>query len=116
MYAILFLFLLFLLFLSVRRMTRSLSRVFHHATGSQKHAVRLLSFLFLPGVIVHEVSHALVAHLLFVPVGKMEFLPVIDEDKVKLGSVQIGKADPLRRLFIGIAPVVLGLGVLLALF
>jgi hypothetical protein len=48
-----------------------------------------------------------------VPVGEFSIFPEITEEGVKLGSVKIGKTDPLRRFIIGLAPVILGLGLLL---
>jgi hypothetical protein len=37
------------------------------------------------------------------------------EDRVKLGSVQIGLTDPFRRAIIGIAPVIVGAGILIGI-
>ena len=75
--------------------------------------VNLISFLFLPGIIIHELSHFLVASLLFVPVGDIEFMPQVTDGELKLGSVSIGKTDPIRRFLIGVAPIVFGLSVVL---
>ncbi len=72
-------------------------------------SISLLSFLFLPGVIVHELSHFLTAVILFVRVGDMEFAPKKSESGLKLGSVEIAKTDPIRRAIIGFAPVFAGL-------
>lgn len=72
--------------------------------------------LSLPGVIVHELSHLLVANMLFVHTGEVEFFPQIQRDHVKLGSVAIAKTDPLRRFAIGVAPLVVGLGIIFSLF
>ena len=74
-------------------------------------SVNLLFFIFLPGIIIHEFSHLLVAVMLFVPVGNMEFAPKRNGNTVKLGSVEIGRADPIRRSLIGLAPVLAGLTV-----
>ena len=82
-------------------------------TRSQTVTIHLLSFLFLPGVIIHELAHMFVASLLFVRVGEIEFFPQIKEDGVKLGSVAIGQTDPVRRTLIGIAPVLVGLAVII---
>ena len=72
-------------------------------------SINFLSFLFLPGVIIHELSHCLAAVILFVPVGDMEFTPKISSNGLKLGSVEIAKTDPIRRSIIGFAPVFVGL-------
>lgn len=71
--------------------------------------IHVLSFLFLPGVIVHEIAHLIMAAILFVKVGEIEFTPKVSENGLKLGSVEIGKTDPIRRSIIGFAPVFAGL-------
>jgi hypothetical protein len=67
-----------------------------------------MSVIFLPGVIIHELSHLLTAIILFVRVGDMEFMPKREGDGLKLGSVEIARTDPLRRSLIGFAPVFVG--------
>ena len=88
------------LFLLSRIMSKTLSKFI---------SINFLSFLFLPGVIIHELSHLLTAVILFVPVGNMEFTPKKNTNGVKLGSIEIAKTDPIRRSIIGFAPVFLGL-------
>lgn len=85
-------------------------------TKSQKSAIWILSILFLPGVIIHELAHLFTAGILFVPTGEIEFLPQIREGSVKLGSVSIAKTDIIRRFLIGVAPIIVGLSLLLAVF
>ena len=75
----------------------------------------ILALLFFPGVLIHELAHFLMASVLLVPTGEIEFIPQIMEDRVKLGSVQIGRTDPFRRAIIGIAPVIVGAGALLGI-
>lgn len=78
-------------------------------------SISFLSFLFLPGVIIHELSHLLVAVILFVPVGNMEFTPKKSANGLKLGSVEIAKTDPIRRSIIGFAPVLMGLMIIIGI-
>lgn len=106
-------FLLFILFLVSRWVTRLLSRLFMKLFHHQATTIYLLSFIFLPGVVLHEMSHLLFANLLFVPTGEVEFFPEIQGNEVKMGSVAIAKTDPLRRFLIGVAPVLGGIGVML---
>ena len=47
--------------------------------------------------------------MMFVPVGRIEILPQIDGDEVRLGSAEIGQTDMLRRMVIGLAPIIVGL-------
>lgn len=72
----------------------------------------LLSVLFLPGTFLHEVSHFFMAHLLRVPVGKMSLTPHIEEKSILMGSVSIAKTDIVRRFLIGVAPFVVGIGII----
>lgn len=95
-----------ILFLLSRKMSRELSKFM---------SVNFLSFLFLPGVIIHELSHLLMAVILFVPVGDMEFTPKISSNGLKLGSIEIAKTDPIRRSIIGFAPVFVGIALVLGL-
>lgn len=111
----LFFFELVLLFFLSRELTKSLSTILFRLTKSQTATIHILSFLFLPGVIIHELAHMLVASVLFVPVGEIEFFPKITEAGVKLGSVSIAKTDPVRRALIGAAPVFVGLSILLGI-
>lgn len=111
-----FLFEMILLFFLSREVTKSLSRLFLHMFHSSSLMIHLLAFLFLPGVIIHELSHFLMASILFVPTGEIEFLPEIRGSEVKMGSVAIGATDPFRRFLIGVAPLLIGFFVILLLF
>lgn len=75
-----------------------------------------MSALFLPGTIIHEMAHAFMAIMLFIPVGKMELIPKLVGNNLKLGSVEVGRSDPIRRLFIGAGPFIFGVALLLGLF
>lgn len=69
----------------------------------------LYVILFLPGTFIHELSHLLMAKILFVPVGKFNLKPTKMDKEIVLGSVSIAKVDLLRRLVIGSAPMIFGL-------
>ncbi|MCS7261566.1 MAG: hypothetical protein NZ765_12460 [Anaerolineae bacterium] len=77
-------------------------------TGHRAVAQWLFFVLFLPGVLVHELSHWLVARLLGVRTGRLEIWPRTHKGEFWLGSVQVGRADPLRSSLIGLAPLVTG--------
>lgn len=104
--------LLFLFFLS-RSLTRVLSLFLFKISKSKTFTITIMAFLFFPGTLLHEIAHALFALLMGVHVGKMEFIPQLEGEKVKLGSVQVGQSDPVRRFFIGAAPFFLGTIILL---
>ncbi|HEX2910935.1 MAG TPA: hypothetical protein VH186_09025 [Chloroflexia bacterium] len=85
-------------------------------------AANLYFYLLAPGVILHELSHWLFAKLLFVPTKDLVlFRPQRSPDNngkggpITLGYVEIFKTDPLRQSLIGLAPLPVGLLVLLAL-
>lgn len=103
------------LLLVSRVLISSFSRVLSGATGSRSATIYILAILFLPGTILHELAHLFSAGVLFVPVGELEVVPEIRGEEVKFGSVQIGQTDPLRRLLIGAAPVIVGTGVILSI-
>jgi hypothetical protein len=73
-------------------------------------ALYVYFLLILPGIVIHELSHALVAWLLGVKVRK--FSIGIKRKRrgssVALGSVEIARADPFRSSLIGLAPLIAG--------
>lgn len=101
-YILIFLIEMFLLFFASRLMTKSLSFL----------PINIISFIFLPGIVIHELSHLLAASLLFVGAGDIEFMPKVEGNSIKLGSVAIGRSDPIRRFLIGVAPIILGIVVI----
>ena len=105
---LLFLLLLVLLFFISRSAQRYISRLLYGLTKSKKISAYLFALLFLPGTYIHEFSHILVSLMLLVPVGKLELMPKLEGEQLKLGSVSIGKTDFIRRFLIGIAPLFLG--------
>jgi|SRR3989344_9035570 len=98
-----------LLFFLSKKLITSLSRALFAVTRNHKVVINILSILFLPGTILHELSHLLTAGILLVPVGELSVLPEIEGESVKLGSVQVGKVDPFRLTLVGVAPVIWGL-------
>ncbi len=72
--------------------------------------VILYSIFFLPGVIIHEMSHMLTAEILGVRTGRINIFPTeIKPGHIKMGSVESVKADPFREILIGIAPLVVSI-------
>lgn len=74
-----------------------------------------MAIVFLPGTIIHEFAHAIMAKALFVHVGKMELMPELHGSSLKLGSVEVGKVDFIRNFLIGIAPFFVGTSILLVM-
>ncbi|OGG14506.1 hypothetical protein A2773_05500 [Candidatus Gottesmanbacteria bacterium RIFCSPHIGHO2_01_FULL_39_10] len=78
-------------------------------TRSKKIALGILLFILLPGTIIHELSHFLVATLLFVRTGELTVIPKVEEESIKAGSLKHANTDPIKRTLIGIAPMIIGL-------
>ncbi|MFH1336216.1 MAG: hypothetical protein ABII96_06835 [Candidatus Zixiibacteriota bacterium] len=102
-------------------MTADFSRFVHRLGGSQHSAIVIWSLIFLPGTLVHEVSHFLAAALTGARTGKIEIFPKYLEDEsgenksthVALGSVQTQKLNPLQGFLVGIAPFISGMALLI---
>lgn len=105
----------FILFLSSQFLIQSLARLFYRFTKSQHKTVWLLALLFLPGTVIHELAHIISAGVMLVHTGDIEFMPEIREKGVKLGSAEIGLTDPIRRALIGMAPVFVGVSLIVGL-
>lgn len=98
-----------LLFLFSRSLTNSLARLLYKISRNKGFTYNVLAVIFLPGTIIHEIAHMLIAGIMFVPSGDMEIFPQIEGDEVRFGSVKIAESDPIRRFIIGVAPVIFGL-------
>lgn len=103
-----FILLLVFLFLLSKAVSKSLGLLIYRLTGSKKLTIGSLAFIFLPGTVVHEFAHAAVAQGLGVHVGEIKLLPEIEDDGIKLGSVQVANCDPFRHFLIGVAPLIVG--------
>jgi hypothetical protein len=72
-------------------------------------ALALFSILFFPGVLLHELSHFVVAKILGVRTGRISLLPEMrSEGKLRMGYVETGKTDIIRDALIGLAPLAMG--------
>lgn len=79
-------------------------------TGNPGCAVRVLFLVLLPGVLLHEASHWLVANLVGVRTGKVSIgLGKMRGKHFSLGSVTVERSDPLRESLIGVAPFIVGI-------
>lgn len=74
----------------------------------------LFSILFFPGVFLHEISHYLMAKVLWVRTRRISLIPEASPDgKLRMGYVEVAKVDIVRNALIGAAPLVTG-GALIA--
>lgn len=78
---------------------------------SGSHDIAILSYFILvfPGVLIHELSHWLMAKLLGVRTGKVSIGPSRKGARAtRFGSVSVARTDPLRGSLIGLAPLLTG--------
>jgi len=78
-------------------------------------ALILYFVVMLPGIIVHELSHWLMAKLLRMRTGKLSIWPSGKGDKVRMGSLKVARADPIRESLVGLAPLIGGSLVILVI-
>ena len=81
--------------------------------GDREIAVILYALPLLPGIFLHEMSHALVARLLGVRVGRISVRPKLAKQRIQLGFVPIEQTDVIRASLIGLAPLLMGSAVIL---
>lgn len=92
-----------------RALHRALQAVFLLITRRAKIALAIFSLLFFPGVVLHEVSHFLMAKLLWVPTGRFSLIPRRSNDgRLLMGFVETAPTDILRDALIGAAPLLAG--------
>jgi hypothetical protein len=93
---------------------RRLQELFLLLTGHTESATLLYSLVLLPGVALHEISHAIMALLLGVKVRGFSLRAEKQKSGViRLGYVEVLRTDSVRTSLIGAAPLIAGLIVLL---
>lgn len=85
--------------------------------GSTSPGIKFYSLIFLPGTIIHELSHWIVAEILRVRTGQITIFPDVEEEGEtrRLGSVATERSDPFRAFLIGLAPFISGTLILVIL-
>ena len=92
-----------------RRLHYEIQAVLYLLTKRIDLALIVFSIIFLPGVVIHELSHYLMARLLKVPVGKFSIVPQSMADgRLRLGYVETASTDFFRDALIGAAPLITG--------
>ncbi|KKP86402.1 MAG: hypothetical protein UR89_C0024G0011 [Candidatus Roizmanbacteria bacterium GW2011_GWA2_35_8] len=69
----------------------------------------IVSLIYLPGTLAHEISHFITALVLMLPVKKISIFPIFEKNEIKLGSVEYVNRDFLRGIIVGISPVIFGM-------
>jgi hypothetical protein len=97
------------LLLLQRRLHQETQAVFLLLTRRSEIATMLFALLFLPGVLLHEASHYLMARLLGVRTGRFSVIPQpLPDGRLQLGYVETRQSDVVRDSLIGGAPLLAG--------
>jgi len=92
---------------------RHLQGVMLLLVGDSEITAVLYALPLLPGIILHELSHAFAALLLGVQTGRISLHPRRKGKRVQLGFVPVEKTDVVRASLIGLAPLLIGNAVIL---
>jgi len=113
---------LLVLYFSKNKLSIELGRLIHKIGGDQRFLIILWSIVFLPGTVIHELSHFLFAVLTSARTGKIEIFPNFLENNfenedsesgsVTLGYVQTQRLNPIQGFLVGTAPLLVGLALL----
>ena len=89
--------------------SRHTQTVFLLLTRHTGMAILINQIVFLPGVVLHEMSHLVMARLLGVPTMGFSVWPKRQNDgSLRLGYVHTKKVDFVRESLIGVAPLIFG--------
>jgi len=104
-----------LLFWADRWLHRHLQGVMYLLSNHEGIALYMYAIILLPGVFLHEVSHALAAAIVGVKIGRINILPRKVGKRIQLGFVPVQQTDFIRASIIGAAPLFCGGLVVIAL-
>jgi hypothetical protein len=102
-----------LLMLTERWIHRHLQGTTLLLAGDREMAVVLYALPLMPGILLHEVSHACVAKILGVRVGRVSIRPKLAGERIQLGFVPVEETDCVRASLIGLAPLLTGSALIL---
>ena len=103
-----------LLFLVTPWFSRRVQGPIFLLTGNPVIALYAYFALLLPGILVHELSHWVVAQALGMRTGKLSLRPRARRDgRVQMGALEYQRVDALRESVVGLAPLLAGTAVVL---
>lgn len=92
-----------------RLLHREIQAVFLLITRRVDVSQALFALLFFPGVLLHELSHYLLARTLLVRTGRFSLIPrSMPDGRLQLGYVETARTDLIRDALIGAAPLIAG--------
>lgn len=111
---VIFIFLIIVLSALRQKLVYEISGTSLLVFGTTRPGIVFYSLLFLPGTVLHELSHWIVAEILQVRTGQITILPDFEPsgESQRLGSVATARSDPFRGFLIGVAPFITGIAIL----
>ena len=92
-----------------RRLAHYFMSSMYLLTQNEGFAVAAYAIFIIPGTLVHEISHWLIAKMVGVRTGSFEILPKFSRDgTIQLGSVGIRGGNLAQLALIGLAPMIVG--------
>src|SRR3989304_4802714 len=92
-----------------RLLHRDIQAILLILTRNSQLTIGLFSILFLPGVLLHELSHFLMAKLLRVPTLGFSLFPhTLSDGRLQMGYVETEGTDIVRDSLVGLAPLIAG--------
>ena len=107
---IIFLIQVFILYLLSNSFHNKLHFLGAGITKNRLFIAKAVGYIFFIGTLVHELSHIIMARLLFLRTKNINLqTEIIDDKHIKYGTAEIEVTDPFRSTLIGIAPLIFGI-------
>ncbi len=92
-----------------RQLHREIQAVFLILTRRQRLTQAIFALVFFPGILLHELSHFLMAKLLGVKTGVISLLPrPTNSGKLQMGYVEMERGSLTKDMLVGAAPLISG--------
>ena len=85
-----------------------IQEIVYLSTGSDSLAMVILFLIYLPGILVHEASHWLVARILGLKTSRFRVWPKYTRNTIGLGSVTVSSGGVVWDSLVGLAPLLIG--------
>ncbi len=108
LFFVLFLVLLASLWWLSGRIGLLIQEIVYLITGSDDLAMVVLFLIYLPGILIHEASHWLIAKILGLKTSKFRVWPKFTRNSIGLGSVTVASGGRLWDSLVGMAPLLIG--------
>lgn len=100
---------LILLFFITKQTTKDIFLLLTKLTHNKKLTYSVITLIYFPGTIIHELAHFFMATICFLKVTEVRIFPEFKNNYIRLGSVIYEKKDFVRGILVGAAPIIVGL-------